>query len=79
MDEYYVLIWLFSVAFFAGVMYLGMKNFYNYIEKEKELNKLDGRFDNFKKHRESLIVSEASPSITTTGRSSRERGAPQRS
>ena len=73
MDLYYVFVWAFSVLFFAGVIYFALRNFNAYLEKERELNDLDEKFDNYKKHRSNLIVNSPSPSTTTTGHSNPEK------
>ena len=69
MDLYYVVIWVFSVLFFAAVIYFALRNFNAYLDKQRELNDMDEKFDNLKKHRSNLIVGYSSPSTTTTGRS----------
>ena len=61
MDLYYVVIWVFSVLFFAGVIYFALRNFNAYLDKERELNELDEKFDNLKKHRSNLIVGSLHP------------------
>ena len=59
MDLYYAFIWLFSLAFFGLVTYKAVVGVRTYVKKEKELNALDEKFDDFKRHRSNLLVLSA--------------------
>ena len=67
MDLYYIFTVGFSSIFFLAIIYYSYINIRAYVEKQKELNRLDDRYDDLKRHRQNLIVGLPLLSTITIG------------
>ena len=56
MDTYYLLSWIIALLFFGVLIFKTAMTLKAYLDKQKELNHIDERYDDYKQHRSNLLV-----------------------